>query len=109
MEDQSKAKRAEELPRTAWSHNTFVPRATSFTPVKLLYDDKLLASEEVKPRSARARPEVIYNPIEVESKVLLMPNNTKAGRNLSRGNYSEPMVWIEIKPATTSKCVINPS
>jgi hypothetical protein len=37
LENQSKGKWAEELPRVVWSHNTSVYRATKFSPLKLLY------------------------------------------------------------------------
>jgi hypothetical protein len=42
LEDQPKGKWAEELLRAVWSHNTFVCRATSFTPFRLLYGEELI-------------------------------------------------------------------
>jgi hypothetical protein len=37
MFDQKKGKRANELPKVIWSHNTSEPRPTKFTPFRLIY------------------------------------------------------------------------
>jgi hypothetical protein len=71
LEDQSKGKWTEELPRVVWSQNTSVSRAKNFTPFKLLYGEELVTSKEIKLYSVRIRPEAIYSPTEVESKDLL--------------------------------------
>jgi hypothetical protein len=42
LENQSKGKWAEVLPRAIWSHNTSVCIATKFTPFKLLYGEELV-------------------------------------------------------------------
>jgi hypothetical protein len=77
LENQPKGKWVEELTRAAWSHNTFVCRATNFTPFQLLYDEETVTPEEIMPRSARTQSEIIYNPIEAESKDLLEPERMK--------------------------------
>jgi hypothetical protein len=71
LEDQSKGKWVEELPRAVWSHNTSVCIATKFTPLKLLYGEEPVTLEEIKLHSARTRVEAIYNPTKAESKDLL--------------------------------------
>jgi hypothetical protein len=71
LEDQSKGKWTEELPRVVWSQNTSVSRTKNFMPFKLLYGEELVTSKEIKLYSARIRSEAIYSPTEVESKDLL--------------------------------------
>jgi hypothetical protein len=53
LENHSKGKWTEELPRVVWSHNTFIRRATKFTPFKLLYGEEIVTLEEIKLHSAR--------------------------------------------------------
>jgi hypothetical protein len=73
LEDQSKGKWAEELPRVVWSHNTSVCRVTNFTPFRLLYGEEPITPEEIKLRCARTKAEAIYYPTETELKDLLEP------------------------------------
>jgi hypothetical protein len=82
LEDQSKGKWAEELPRTVWSHNTFICRAMKFTPFKLLYGEEPITPEEIKLCSAKTRTEATYHPSKAESKDLLEPEQMKAVENL---------------------------
>jgi hypothetical protein len=83
LEDQPKGKWAEELSRAVWSHNTFICRATKFTPFRLLYGEEPVTLEEIKLRSARTRVETIHNPTEAESKDLLEPECIKAIKKLT--------------------------
>jgi hypothetical protein len=73
LEDQSKGKWAEELPRVVWSHNTSVSRATNFMPLKMLYGEEPITLGEIKLWSMRKRLEAIYSPTKAESKDLLEP------------------------------------
>jgi hypothetical protein len=82
LENQSKGKWVEELPRSVWSHNTSVCRATNFTPLKLLYGEEPVTLEEIKFHSARTRAEATYSPTEVKSKDLLEPERMKVIKNL---------------------------
>jgi hypothetical protein len=82
IESQPKIKWAEELPRAVWGHNTFVCRATKFTPFKLLYGEEPVMPEEIKLRNARTNMEAIYSPTEAESKDLLELDRMKAVENL---------------------------
>jgi hypothetical protein len=82
LEDQAKGKWAQELPRVVLCHNTFVSRATNFTPFKLLYGEELVTPEEIKFQSTRTRSEVLYSPIETESKDLVEPERMKVVENL---------------------------
>jgi hypothetical protein len=89
---QPKGKWAEELPRAVWSHNTFVSRATNFTPFKMLYREEPVTLEEIKLHSARRRPEAIYSPTEAESKDLLKLECMKAIENL-QAYQNEIRAW----------------
>jgi hypothetical protein len=73
LENQSKGKWVEDLPRAVWSHNTSVCIAMKFTPFKLLYCEEPITIEEIKLRSARTKTETTYSPTEAESKDLLEP------------------------------------
>jgi hypothetical protein len=68
LEDQSKVKWAEEMPRAVWSHNTSVYRARKFTPLKLLYGEEPVTKEEIKLHSARTRAKAIHNPTKLNPK-----------------------------------------
>jgi hypothetical protein len=46
--EQSKDKWVDELPKVIWSHNTAESRATKFSPLKLLYGQEAMTSEEIK-------------------------------------------------------------
>jgi hypothetical protein len=96
LEDQRQGKWASELPRTVWSHNTSVCRATKFTPFKLLYGDVLVTQEEIKLRSARTKAEATYNPTEAESKDLLEPERMKAVEKL-QSYQNEMRAWRDKK------------
>jgi hypothetical protein len=61
LEDQSKGKWVEELPRVVWSHNTFVSRGRNFTPFKLLYGEELVTQKEIKLQSAKTSSKAIYS------------------------------------------------
>jgi hypothetical protein len=78
LQDQSKGKWAEELPRAVWSHNTSISRATNFTPFKLLYDEEPVTLQEIKLHTARTRSEAVFSPTEAESKDLLELERMKA-------------------------------
>jgi hypothetical protein len=43
----------DELPKVIWSHNTTVPRATGFTPFRLLFGTEAMTPEEIKNESMR--------------------------------------------------------
>jgi hypothetical protein len=51
--DQKKGKWVDELPKVIWSHNTTVPRATGFTPFRLLFGTEAMTPEEIKNESMR--------------------------------------------------------
>jgi hypothetical protein len=53
MFDQKKGKWTDELPKVIWSHNTTVPRATGFTPFRLLFGTEAMTPEEIKNESMR--------------------------------------------------------
>jgi hypothetical protein len=82
LENQSKGKWAEDLPTTVWSHNTFICRATKFTPFKVLYGEEPVTPEEIKLRSARTNMEAIHSPSEAESKDLFEPERMMAVEKL---------------------------
>jgi hypothetical protein len=82
LENQSKGKWAEELSRAVWSHNTFICRATKFTPLELLYGEEPVTPDEIKLCSARTNTEAIHSPSEAKSKDLLEPKRMKAVKNL---------------------------
>jgi transposase InsO family protein len=82
LENQSKGKWAEELPRAIWSHNTSICIATKFTPFKLLYGEQPVTPEEINLHSARTNTEAIHSPSEAESKDLLEKERMKAVKNL---------------------------
>jgi hypothetical protein len=69
LENQPKGKRAEELPRAIWSHNTSVYRATKFTSFKLLYSEELVTPEEIKLRSARTKTGKFTVPAKLTRKI----------------------------------------
>jgi hypothetical protein len=96
LEDQPKGKRAEELPRAVWSHNTSVCRATKFNPFKLLYGEEPVTPEEIKLRSARTKPEAMYDPTEAESKDLLESECMKEVENL-QSYQNEMRAWRDKK------------
>jgi hypothetical protein len=64
QENQPKDKWAEELPRAVWSHNTFICRATKFTPFKLLYRGEPVTPEEIMLHSVRTKTNARYSPSE---------------------------------------------
>jgi hypothetical protein len=82
LRNQPKGKWAEELPRSVWSHNTSVCRATKFTLSKLLYGEEPVTPEEIKFRSSRTRVEATYSPTKAKSKDLLEPERMKVVENL---------------------------
>jgi hypothetical protein len=51
--EQKKGKRADELSRVIWSHNTIESRTTKFTPFRLLYGAGAMCPEELVNKSAR--------------------------------------------------------
>jgi hypothetical protein len=71
LENQSKGKWVEELPRALWSHNTSIYKATKFAPFKLLYEEEPVKPEEIKLHIARTKAEAVNNPTEAKSKDLL--------------------------------------
>jgi hypothetical protein len=96
LEDQSKGKWAEELPRAVWSHNTSICKVKNFTPFKLLYGEELVTLEEIKLRSTRTKVEAIYSPTEAVSKDLLEPKHMKVIENLQ--SYQNKMrAWRDKK------------
>jgi hypothetical protein len=96
LENQPKGKWAEELPRSVWSHNTSVCRATKFTPFKLLYGEEPVTLEEIKFRSARTRAETTYSPTKAKSKDLLEPECMKVVENL-QSYQNKTRAWRDKK------------
>jgi hypothetical protein len=94
LENQSKGKWAEDLPTTVWSHNTFICRATKFTPFKVLYGEEPVTPEEIKLRSARTNMEAIHSPSEAESKDLFEPERMMAVEKL-QSYQNETKAWRE--------------
>jgi hypothetical protein len=92
LENQSKGKWAEELPRTVWSHNTSICRATKFTPFKLLYGEELVTPEEIKLHHAKTNTEAIHSPSVDESKDLLELERMKAVEN-PQSYQNETKAW----------------
>jgi hypothetical protein len=82
LEDQSKGKWVEELPRAVWSHNTFVCRATKFAPFKRLYGEEPVTPWGIKLRGARTKTKATCSPSEAKFKDLLEPECMKAVENL---------------------------
>jgi hypothetical protein len=66
LEDQSKGKWTEELPRVVWSHNTSVCRATKFTPFRLLNGEEPITPEEINLRGAKTKTKATYSPTKAE-------------------------------------------
>jgi hypothetical protein len=64
LEDRKKGKWIEDLSKAVWSHNTFISRATNFTPFKLLFSEKAVTQEEIKYKRVRVMPEAVYNPTD---------------------------------------------
>jgi hypothetical protein len=96
LENQTKGKWTEELPRAAWSHNTSVCRAKKFTPFKLLYGEEPVTLEEIKRHSARTRMEATYSPNEDELKDLLEPERMKPVENL-QSYQNKTTAWRDKK------------
>jgi hypothetical protein len=96
IENQSKVKWIEELPRAVWSHNTSICKAMKFTPFKLLYGKEPVTPEEFKLHSTRTKVEAIYNPTKAESKDLLESERMKAIDNL-QSNQNETRAWRDKK------------
>jgi hypothetical protein len=96
LENQTKGKWAEELPRVLWSHNTSVCMAKKFSPFKLLYGEEPVTPEEIKLHSARTNMEAIHSPSEAESKNLLEPKYMKAVKNL-QSYQNETKAWRDKK------------
>jgi hypothetical protein len=96
LKDQSKGKRAEEMLRAVWSHNTSVCRAMKFTPFRLLYREEPVTPEEIKLQNTRTRAEAIHNPTKAESKDLLEPELMKAIENL-QSYQNETRAWKDKK------------
>lgn len=96
LEDQSKGKWAEELPRVVWSHNTSVSRATNFMPLKMLYGEEPITLGEIKLWSMRTRLEAIYSPTKAESKCMLEPEWMKAVEKL-QSYQNEMRAWRDKK------------
>jgi hypothetical protein len=82
LENQTKGKWTEELPRAVWSHNTSICRAIKFTPFKLLYGEEPVTLGEIKLHGAKTNTEAIHSPSEAESKDLLELELMKAIKNL---------------------------
>jgi hypothetical protein len=84
------------MPRTVWSHNTTVCRATNFTPFQLLFKEEAVLPEEIKHQSLRTIVEASPCPSEVEEKDLLESNMLKSVTNLK--NYQgETRSWGDPK------------
>jgi hypothetical protein len=96
LKDQKKGKWAEELLKPVWSHNTFISRATNFTPFKLLFGEEVVTPKEIKFKSARTKLEAVYNLIEAETKDLLEPERMKALKNLHT-YQAEMKAWRDKK------------
>jgi transposase InsO family protein len=46
--NQPRGKWPDELIKVMWSHNTTIPRSTSFTPFKLLFGDEAITQKKLK-------------------------------------------------------------
>jgi hypothetical protein len=84
------------LSRAVWSHNTFICRATKFTPFKLLYGEEPVTPDEIKLCSARTKTEATYSPSEAKSKDLLEPEHMRAVKNL-QSYQNETRAWRDKK------------
>jgi hypothetical protein len=82
IENQSKVKWIEELPRAVWSHNTSICKAMKFISFKLLYGKEPVTLEVINLCNARTNMEVVYSPTEAESKDMLESERMKAIDNL---------------------------
>jgi hypothetical protein len=84
------------LLRAVWSHNTFIYRATNFTPFRLLYGEELVTPHEIKLRSAKTKVEAIYSPTEAEPKDFPELERMKAVENL-QSYQNETRAWRDKK------------
>jgi hypothetical protein len=94
---EKKGKWAEVMPRTVWSHNTMVCRATNFTPFWLLFGAEAVLPKEIKHQSIRTTTEAPSCPNKAEEKDLSKPERHKAVTNLQKyqdetRNWRDPKV-----------------
>ena len=80
--EQKKGKRADELPKVIWSHNTSESRTTKFTPFRLLYGAEAMTPEELKNRSLRVTHQV--EAVPSDDKDLMELDILQASENLEK-------------------------
>src|SRR5688572_25971539 len=81
--DQKKEKRAEELPRVVWSHNTTKFKTTKFTPFRLLYGAEAMCPEEIAHQSVRVIAEQ-NEENEATNKDIVEIGRLEAAENLTK-------------------------
>jgi hypothetical protein len=96
LECEKKGKWAEVMPRTVWSHNTMVCRATNFTPFQLLFRAKAVLPEEIKHQNLHTTTEASSCPNKAEEKDFLEPERLKAVTNLQK-YQDETINWRDPK------------
>jgi hypothetical protein len=82
--------------KAVWSHNTFVSRATKFTPFKLMFGEEAITIEEIKFKSAKTMAEAVSCPTEAGAKDFLESDRLKAAENLHK-YQSETKAWRDKK------------
>jgi hypothetical protein len=93
---EKKGKWAEVMPRTVWSHNTMVCRATNFTPFQLLFRVEAVLPEEIKHQNLRTTTEASSCPNKAKEKDFLEPERLKAVTNLQK-YQDETINWRDPK------------
>jgi hypothetical protein len=93
--EQKKGKRADELSRVIWSHNTIESRTTKFTPFRLLYGAGAMCPEELVNKSARVLVDSSCENEEVD-KDLVEIDRLDAAQNLLK-YQEETRKWRDKK------------
>jgi hypothetical protein len=96
LEGEKKGKWEEVMPRTVWSHNTTVSRATNFTPFRLLFGAEAVLPEEIKHQSMCTTAEAPPCPREAKEKDLMESDRLKAVANLQK-YQDETRSWMDLK------------
>jgi hypothetical protein len=89
LEGEKMGKWVEVMPRTVWSRNTTVCRATNFTPFQILFGAEVVLPEEIKHQSLHTTVEASPCPSKAEEKDLLKSDRLKAATNLQK--YQDEM------------------
>jgi hypothetical protein len=93
--EQKKGKRADDLSRVIWSHNTIESRTTKFTPFRLLYGAGAMCPEELVNKSARVLVDSSCENEEVD-KDLVEIDRLDAAQNLLK-YQEETRKWRDKK------------